>query len=174
MHIRQERNTDFEQIKLLIKAAFKQDVFSDQQEHHLVANLRKSDAYIPQLTLVAEVADQVVGHILLSRIIIRDGEQEYPVLALAPVSVHPNFQRQGIGQRLIETAHDQARVLGYQAIILVGHADYYPRFGYRPIADFGIRLPFPAPPENCMALELVPGALSEVQGEVIYSDPFGL
>lgn len=174
MHIRQERHTDFEPIQLLIKAAFKQDVFSDQQEHQLVANLRASDAYIPELALVAEVADQVVGHILLSRIVIRDGEQDYPALALAPVSVHPNFQRQGIGQRLIETAHEQARELGHEAIILVGHADYYPRFGYRPTADFDIRLPFPAPPENCMALELVSGALSKMQGEVIYSDPFGL
>ena len=174
MLIREERITDFKPIGELIKLAFKNDVFSDQQEHRLVADLRDSTAYIPELALVAELDGQLVGHILLTKIVIQDGEQEYPALALAPVSVHPDFQRQGIGRELIEVAHQRARDLGNKLVVLVGHADYYPRFGYCPTADFGIHLPFPAPRENCMVLELVPGALNGVKGTVIYSAPFGL
>lgn len=174
MEIRQERPEDFSALATLIQAAFKHDVFSNQQEHRLVEDLRKSEAYIPELALVAEENGLLKGHILLTKIVIRDGEVDHPSLALAPVSVHPSYQRQGIGQRLIETAHERARGLGFSAVILVGHADYYPRFGYRPTVEFGIQLPFPAPEENCMALELVEGSLKDVQGMVIYSAAFDL
>ncbi len=174
MHIRQEQPSDYEVLTEVIQAAFKHDVFSDQQEYQLVIDLRKSKAYIPELALVAEIDDVVVGHILLTKIVIEDGSERYPSLALAPISVHPNYQRRGIGRHLIERAHEQARLLGYRSVVLVGHADYYPRFGYRPAACFGIQLPFPAPKENCMALELEKGSLKGVKGMVIYSKAFGL
>ncbi|MEL6865570.1 MAG: N-acetyltransferase, partial [Bacteroidota bacterium] len=93
-------------------------------------------------------------------------------LALAPVSVHPDFQGKGIGGQLIEEAHRIARELDYGSIVLLGHADYYPRFGYRPIHQYNIKLPFEAPPENCMVVELKAGALEEVNGEVVYDAAF--
>ena len=93
-------------------------------------------------------------------------------LALAPVSVHPDFQNKGIGSALIKEAHKRAKALGFQSIILVGHADYYPRFGYELTSKYGIKLPFPAPEESCMIIELNENGLKDVSGTVEYSKPF--
>ena len=93
-------------------------------------------------------------------------------LALAPVSVLPSHQHKGIGGQLILKAHEIAKELGYESIILLGHPDYYPRFGYRKTSDFDIKLPFEVSEEHCMAIELIDGTLNEVSGIVEYSKPF--
>jgi len=82
------------------------------------------------------------------------------------------FKKKGIGGQLIEEAHRIAIELGYQSIILLGHEKYYPKFGYRPLHEFNITLPFDAPKENCMAIELFPNALSNKKGSVIYPKEF--
>lgn len=172
MKIRPEQATDFEQIDQLLVAAFADDPNGDQQEHLLVRRLRLSTAYIPELALVAVQGAEILGHILVSKITVNDDDTQHPSLALAPVSVWPQYQNQGIGSALILAAHERARELGFRSIILLGHADYYPRFGYRPCQEFSIRLPFEVPPENCLALELVPGGLEKVQGLVEYPPAF--
>ncbi|MEL7225746.1 MAG: N-acetyltransferase [Cyanobacteria bacterium J06576_12] len=172
IHIRQETTADHQQVFELIEAAFAEVEYSDQSEHHLVKRLRKSDAFIPELSLVAEKGGELVGHILLTRIAIVNGEQRSPSLALAPVSVLPTHQGQGIGGTLIKEAHKRAQALGHGSVILLGHADYYPRFGYRPTAEFGIRLPFAVPAENCMLVELQTGALAGISGVVEYPAAF--
>ena len=171
-HIRQENAGDYDAVHNVIKAAFADVPYSDQSEPQLVKRLRTSDAFIPELSLVAEIDGRIVGHILLTKIQIKNGQREVSSLALAPVSVHPSHQGQGIGGALIHASHDIARTLGHQSIILLGHEDYYPRFGYRRTADFGISLPFEAPPENCMVIELEAGSLSGVQGIVQYPAAF--
>lgn len=171
-HIRPERSADFEAIEVLIKAAFATEVYSDQQEHHLVGRLRESDAYFPDLALIAEMKGQIVGHILLTRIFIVEGKHRVPALALAPVSVHPDWQSRGIGGALIRAAHDTARQKGEGIVVLLGHRDYYPRFGYEQADRYRIKLPFPAPPENCMVMALYPGALEGVHGVVEYPQAF--
>ena len=93
-------------------------------------------------------------------------------LALAPVAVLPEFQRQGIGSALIREAHRRAADSGYRSAVVLGHKDYYPRFGYRKAADFGIAFPFGLPQECCMAVELLPGGLEGVSGTVRYPRPF--
>lgn len=138
----------------------------------LVERLRQSDAFIPELSLVAIINEQIVGHIILTKIFIENKNSKFPSLALAPVSVLPEYQGQRIGSQLIKTAHEKAKTLGYQSIILLGHKTYYPRFGYRQTGDFGINLPFEAPKENCMAIELVENALQNVSGTVVYSNAF--
>ena len=170
--IRQENSADHKSVFKVISAAFKNVVHTDHKEQYLVKRLRSSDAFIPQLSLVANVDGRIVGHVLLTRIIIRNDMETFNSLALAPVSVLPDYQNQGIGGKLIITAHQKAKQLGYTSVILIGHDSYYPRFGYLPAHTFGIELPFEAPLENCMACELIPGALSEVTGTVAYAKAF--
>lgn len=170
--IRQEKPADFSAIKSILQLAFANEEHSDQTEDLLVERLRRSSAYIPELALVATIDDKVVGHILLTKIQIVSSQGSTPSLALAPVSVHPDYQKQGIGGDLIKAAHQQARQLGHGSIVLLGHADYYPRFGYQLCRDHGIELPFPAPAENCMVVELTEGALAGVSGIVKYAQAF--
>lgn len=170
--IRQESVADYPIVFNLIEQGFRNEIVSDQKEQFLVERLRKSDGFIPELSLVAEVNREVVGYILLSKISIETKLKNYTALALAPVAVLPDFQKKGIGGQLIEEAHRIAREFGYQSIILLGHEKYYPKFGYRPLNEFNITLPFEAPKENCMAIELVPDALSNKIGTVVYPKEF--
>jgi predicted N-acetyltransferase YhbS len=172
INIRPEKQADFSAVKTILKLAFANDEHSEQTEDLLVERLRKSPAYIPELALVATLEDEVIGHILLTKIDIVSSRGGTPSLALAPVSVHPDYQNQGFGGALIKTAHQQARQLGYGSIVLLGHSDYYPRFGYKLCRDYGIELPFPAPTENCMILELQEGALTGISGMVKYDQAF--
>lgn len=170
--MRQERPADHPKVEALIEAAFAKLPESDQTEHQLVARLRWSDAFIPELSIVAEVGEEIAGHIILTRILIRNGPKAEESLALAPVSVHPTWQRQGIGGQLIREAHRVAAGLGHGSVVLLGHADYYPRFGYRKASEYGIQLPFEVPEELCMAIELRSGALDGVSGMVEYPQAF--
>ena len=152
--IRQETVKDFDQIRTVIESAFRNMEESDHTEHILVEKLRESDAYIPELSLVAETGNnQIIGHILLSKVKIVNENNSYTALALAPLSVLPSHQRMGIGGMLIKEAHRRAAKLGYAATVLLGHKDYYPKFGYPKASVFGIKIPFNVPDENCMVVE---------------------
>ena len=171
--IRQEQIFDYKLVDDLVEYAFRNVKESDHTEHLLVGRLRKSDAFIPELSLVAEVDERkIVGHILLTKVAIVSGNESVISLAVAPLSVLPEFQKQGIGGELRREAHKRALQLGYSSAVLLGHKDYYPRFGYKKASDFNIEFPFDVLEEYCMAIELFPGALDGVQGIVHYSDPF--
>ena len=174
--IRQEEEKDHQAVYELVELAFRDSPESDHSEHLLVERLRQSPSFIPGLSLVA-VGDggRVEGHIMLTevRIIPLSGKPAVS-LALAPLSVLPDVQGHGIGSALIREAHRRAADMGYGSVVLLGHKDYYPRFGYRPAHTFGIRFPFDAPDECCMAVELHPGALDGISGTVRYDNAFGL
>ncbi|MGM1429615.1 GNAT family N-acetyltransferase [Sphingobacterium lactis] len=172
IQLRTEKPQDFPEIRELLIEAFADEIHSDHSEQDLVERLRSSLGYVPELALVAFADTELVGYILLTKITIQGAEAEYDALALAPVAVRPKFQNLGIGGQLIEEAHRRATELGFKAIVLLGHAQYYPRFGYQQASAFGIRLPFDVPDENAMVKELVPGALHGVAGEVIYPKEF--
>jgi len=159
-------------IQKLVELAFRDEPYSDHKEHYLVDRIRKSSAYIPELTLVAieSASDTVVGFIMLSSISI--GESDHKSLALAPVAVLPSHQAEGIGSSLIMEAHTRASAMGFDSIVLLGHSEYYPRFGYKQLSSFGISLPFDVPQEYAMAIELKEGSLRSVTGMVKYSSPF--
>ena len=169
---RQEQAPDHHAVSDLLAQAFRDEPYSDHTEQFLVERLRKSNAFIPELALVAKDGEQVVGYILLTKLHISNGKQQFESLALAPVAVLPSHQRQGIGTMLIEHAHRLARKIGDTSVLLIGHQDYYPRFGYRRASAYGISFPFDAPDENCMALELVEDGLKNVTGEVLYPKAF--
>lgn len=170
--IRKEKPEDFESVFNLIKNAFENEIYSDHKEHFLVGKLRKSDAFIPALSLVGEVGDDVVGYILLTKIKIKNKNNEIPSLALGPVAVLQKYQGKGIGGQLIKEAHKKAKALGYESIVVLGHENYYPRFGYQLVDNYGIKLPFDVPKENCMVIELKKNALKDVNGIVEYAKEF--
>jgi len=171
--IRTEAREDFKAVFELVKNAFENQEYSDHKEHHLVARLRNSDAFIPELSLIAEIDHQIVGYVLLTKIKIIDANaSSYTSLALAPVAVLQAFQGKGIGGTLIEAAHDKARDLGFGSVVLLGHENYYPKFGYKLTKEFGIKLPFDVPEANCMAIELTKNSLQNVSGIVQYAQEF--
>lgn len=172
INIRQERKEDHQKVLKIVEDAFRNEEYNEPTEPILVDSLRKSSAFIPELSLVAEIDHKIVGHIILSKIKINNKMNSFDSLALAPVSVLPSFQKRGIGGLLINESHRIAKNLGYKSIVLLGHEKYYPKFGYQLAKKYGITLPFEVPDENCMAIELVEGGLDGVSGIVEYSSAF--
>jgi predicted N-acetyltransferase YhbS len=172
--IRQENKNDYSITESVIKRAFADVAISDKKEHELVSRLRKSDAFIPELSLVAEKPDtnEIVGHILFSKIKINNELQSVDSLALAPVSVLPEFQYMGIGKSLIMEALKIAKGLSCKSVMVLGHPEYYPKFGFQPSSKWGIQAPFNVSEKYFMALELEENALAGVNGIVEYSPAF--
>lgn len=146
--------------------------FNGEAEPKLVDAIRASDGFIPELSLVAEQAGRIVGHVLFSRAAIRTKAGAIPVLVLAPIAVLPELQNRGIGSKLIEAGLERARELGEQIVVLVGHPWYYPRFGFRPARPLGIDYPTSIREEAFMVLGLTPGALEGVRGTVAFPPAF--
>lgn len=171
--IRQELETDHPAVFALTEEAFRTLEISDHTEQFLVGRLRQSPSFIPKLSLVACTAEgKIVGHILLTKIQIENELASHEALILAPVSVLPAYQNRGIGGQLIRAAHAKACELGFGAVVLVGHENYYPRFGYELCSKYGIRMPFDVPEINCMVAELIPGSLQQISGMVKFDPAF--
>ena len=169
MYIRQEQFNDYDTVYLLVKTAFASATHSDGNEHNLVSALRDSKSFIPELSLVAVCQEKIVGHILFTKATI--GEKT--VLALAPLSILPPYQGQGIGQALMTEGHRIAQELGYEYSIVLGHPQYYPKAGYRPASLYGIKAPFDVPDEYFMAIKLAPTA-APPNGIIKYDPAFGV
>lgn len=167
--IRQENENDFDDVYNLIKEAFEKAEHSDGNEHELVNRLRKSNSFIPELSLVATINNMIVGYILFTKVKIG----EYEELALAPLAVLPRYQKQGIGTLLIEEGHKIAKNLGYHYSVVLGSEKYYPRFGYIPAIMYKIRPPFEVKDENFMAIELNKSN-KEIEGIVKYAKEFDI
>ncbi|MBX3441694.1 MAG: N-acetyltransferase [Planctomyces sp.] len=165
LEIRLERPSDLPAIRKVLIAAFGQP-----QEADLVDGLRRDGAL--QASLVALLDGLVVGHLALSPIGFDAGAPDPPPLALAPVAVDPLRQRQGIGKALVRAALDEARRRGHGAVIVLGHPEYYPPFGFERASKHGILCPYPAPDDAFLALELHPGGLAGCRGLVRYAAAF--
>ncbi|SFJ25555.1 Predicted N-acetyltransferase YhbS [Halobacillus dabanensis] len=172
MVIRQEQETEYQMIERVIIKAFENLERSDQTEHKLVTKLRNTEGYIPELALVATEDGEIVGHILLTKIQINNGTHSVTSLALAPVSVLPREQNKGIGKKLVQKGLQHAKQLGFPSVIVLGHPDYYVKFGFAKASSFDIHAPFEVPDEAFMALELEKGALEKVSGIVDYPPAF--
>ena len=170
--IRKEESSDIEIVYQLVKEAFMNEEYTDHDEHNLVNRLRESKSFIPELSLVAVINQQIVGYILFTKIKIKNEENEYSSLALAPVSVIPDMQGKGIGKSLIKKGHQIANELGFKSIIVLGHPGYYHRFGYIPASQFGINSPFEVPDNAFMAIALETNNLYLQSGTVIYPEEF--
>lgn len=153
----------------LIIRTVNEAAFGGPDEANLIDELRGNQSLI---SLVAECEQEVVGHILFSRMWIKTPSELVAAVALAPVAVLPGHQRKGIGQRLIMHGLELLKNQGERIVVVVGHPDYYPRFGFSSARAALLESPFPR--EVFMALELVDGALEGIHGTVIYPPPFGL
>jgi putative acetyltransferase len=163
--VRLETAGDEESIREVVTAAFGQP-----DEADLVDRLRYEGAVL--LSAVAEGEGRVTGHILFSRMHIETADNLVAAAALAPVAVLPEFQRQSIGSRLIRYGLDVLRERGEEIIIVLGHPDYYPQFGFS--VEKAATLTSPFPKDAYMALELRQGALEGIEGTVRYPSAFGL
>ncbi|SHK14267.1 GNAT family N-acetyltransferase [Desulforamulus aeronauticus] len=172
INIRQETEKDYKLSETVVEKAFKNEEHSDHKEQFLVARLRRSDLFIPELSLVAETSKEIIGHIMLTKLFIENERNRYESLALAPVSVLPEYQNRGIGSKLINKSIKIAKELGYKSVIVLGHDKYYPRFGFKPASSWGIKAPFDIPDEVFMALELEDKSLNGITGTVAYSKEF--
>jgi predicted N-acetyltransferase YhbS len=146
--------------------------FGRELEGILVEKLRKNKKFIKELSLVACMGNEIVGHILFFPITIKTNDSEIISLALAPMSVIPELQGLGIGSELIKKGLEKAKKSGFNSVIVLGHDTYYPRFGFKPASEFNIKAPFDAPNNSFMALELVTNALYNLSGTVEYPNEF--
>lgn len=165
--IRPERLEDAEVISEVNRSAFE-----GEEEVELISALRKSRYFIPELSLVAAEDDKIVGHILFSSIKIIKESEEVSVLSLAPMAVVPDHQKRGIGAKLVEQGLEAAAGLGHTIVVVIGHPEYYPRFGFKPAREHGLEAPSEVPDAAFMVLELENGALDGVVGVVEFSPPF--
>ena len=165
MRIRAETEADWAAIDDVNRQAF-----GRVEEATLVRRLRDDGLVVA--SLVAEQDQAVVGHLMLSQLPTVVEGRRLQAVALAPVAVRPERQRQGIGSLLVEASVEAARERSVEAIIVLGHPRYYPRFGFSAAAAQGLAAPFSG--EAFMALELVPGALAGKAGWVHYPAAFGL
>jgi putative acetyltransferase len=162
--IRSERSGDIENIRLVNQTAFGTTV-----EANLVDNLRKRDKLI--VSLVAEEDGVLVGHIAFSAVRLESHPQVRGV-GLGPMAVIPSMQRQEIGSDLVVTGLERCRTLGYHYVVVLGHPQYYPRFGFLSAQRYGITCSWEVPEGVFMVLELTPGALAGVSGLAQYEPEF--
>ncbi|MGB5813770.1 MAG: N-acetyltransferase [Thermoanaerobaculia bacterium] len=164
--IREEERTDHEQVFEVNAQAFETDL-----EANLVESLRRR--VDPLLSLVALVDERVVGHILFTPVTVEGcAKGGAALMGLGPMAVLPECQNRGIGSRLVEEGLARCRALGTEAVVVLGHADYYPRFGFEPAKRFALRYKSEELDPYFMVLELRPGALETVSGDVHYSPEF--
>lgn len=144
--------------------------FGRAGEADLVDALRRGGSGL--VSLVAEEDGRVVGHVLFSPVTVQSAAGDWGAMGLGPVAVLPECEGRGVGSALVREGLKSCARLGQEVVFVLGHADYYPRFGFRPAAREGIGCEFPAPEENFMVAESRPGALGGRTGLVRYAPEF--
>jgi len=165
MKIREETSTDFKGVWELNAAAFETEV-----EANLVNLLRESG--ISYISLVAEQNEKMIGHILFTPVVLEGDNSGIKLAGLAPMAVIPNLQKLGIGSRLVAEGIKHCKSMGFDAIVVLGHPEYYPRFGFVPSVNYNIVSEYDVPDEAFMILELNKGCLKGKQGKIKYHKAF--
>ena len=166
--IRPEQKEDYNSIFDVHQSAFNRTV-----EAELVNRLRTTNYFHSELSLVAEENAEILGHILFTRIVIKDGNKTYPALALAPLGVKKDAQKQGIGRLLIEEGLKKAKYLGHKLIIVLGDPNFYSQFGFEPAYRYEITPPAHFPEEAFLVKKLSPEDL-DFKGQVLYPVQFNI
>ncbi|MBU2009665.1 MAG: N-acetyltransferase [Chloroflexi bacterium] len=145
-------------------------VFGRENEAKLVDKLRNRG--VLTISLVAVQDSEIVGHIAFSPVIVETGRSSFEAITLAPLVVLPAYQRKGIGSQLVGAGLEECRHLGHEIVVLVGHPDYYPRFGFVRAKTKGLECEFEVPNEAWMVLVLRGHALAGRRGTVRFQPEF--
>ena len=164
--IRKEQPGDIDEIW-----AVNTEAFGSEAEANLVNTLRKTG--IPYISLVCEIKRILVGHILFTPVELIGDTSGLRITGLGPMAVIPELQNRGIGSSLVRAGVQQSKAESYDAIVVLGHPGYYPRFGFAPSMKFNISSEYDVPDEMFMILELKNGSLRGKRGIIRYHDAFG-
>jgi len=168
--IRKETPEDYYAVEELTREVFWRMYWGEGQticdEHLLVNKLRNVDAFVPELSIVAELDGKIVGHIIYSKSrVVDESGKEHELLTFGPLSISPEHQGRGIGKAIIEQSFEKARELGFRAVIIFGYPDYYTRVGSRLASEFGITTAEGNTYDSFIAWELYSGALDGITGK---------
>jgi predicted N-acetyltransferase YhbS len=179
MKIRLEIPDDYVAVECLTLAAFNTFTFPDGskpacvQEHYLAHIMRGAAAFVPELDFVGEVDGEIAANIMFTKsTVVRPDESRLETLTFGPVSVKPELQKHGLGAKIIRHSLDRARELGFGAVIIIGHPEYYPRFGFKSASGYHLTLPDGSAIDPFMALELKEGYLGTNGGKWYEDDVF--
>ena len=169
--------------KLIIKKATDSDLndvlrieteaFAHSKESNLVNGLLNDDSAKPLLSLLAIDDDEAVGHILFTKVEITGNEEALSAMILAPLAILPDAQGKGVGGKLIKEGLRQLSESKVDLVFVLGHPDYYPRFGFKPAGVRGLEAPYPIPAKDAsawMVQELRPGTIGSFSGKIICAD----
>ena len=166
MNIRTEKPSDVDKIW-----SINAEAFETEDEANLVNALR--DSGVSYISLVAEEDDELVGHILFTTVELIGDDAGLRLMGLAPMSVVPKLQNKGIGSLLVKAGIEQCVSKGFDAIVVLGHPEYYPKFGFVPSVKYAISSEYEVPDDTFMVLELKEGSLRGKQGVIKYHETFG-
>lgn len=162
--IRNEKSGDFQDVYQVNELAFER-----KDEADLVERLRAAE---PHISLVAIKDGRIIGHIFFSEVTFEPENENLKAIGLAPMAVLPEFQDQGIGSQLVKQGLEECRNHGFELVVVLGHPEYYPRFGFTTAKEKGIDSEYDVPDEAFMILELKPKALNGKTGTIKYRPEF--
>jgi putative acetyltransferase len=168
LHIREAVETELNDVLLIERIAFGYD-----KEPNLVRDLLHDPSARPSLSLLALINDRAVGHILFTTARLSSTQDAVSIVILAPLAIVPDAQKKGIGGKLIEQGLELLSISGVDLVFVLGHPDYYPRYGFKPAGHLGFEAPYPIPDEHAdawMVQALRSDVIGTVNGKVICAD----
>lgn len=168
INIRRETEHDYKNIKAVNDLAF-----NGTAESELIEKLREKEDFLPELSLVAEDEGKIIGHILFFPVSIKTKDSECVSLSLAPMAVNPDYQKKGVGTKLLKEGFKRAEEMGYKSVVVLGYSEYYTKFGFKSADNWGLKSPFKdTHPDAFMAIELSESELENKSGKVIYPEEY--
>ena len=170
--IRPERPKEYKRVEQMVLDAFWNKYRQGCNEHFLVHQLREQDIYLPDLSRIAVIGDEIVGAIFYSKSLLENDHGRKEILTFGPLCVAPEWQGCGVGERLLKETLELAGNAGYEGVVIMGEPDYYPRLGFKTCDHFGITTADGKNFDAFMGIELVPGGLSAFGGRYIEAEFF--
>jgi predicted N-acetyltransferase YhbS len=166
--LRQETPFDYVEVSEAIMDTYAAVPYSNHKEQDMVARLRKLDSFIPQLSILAyDKIGKIAGHILLTKIEIKNEGVVHGALALAPLSIRPAYQNKGIGRQLVLESHRVAKSLGFKFIVVLGIPKYYLKFGYQFASKFNMKFPIKISETTIFVIALKGEDYSLISGGIV-------
>ncbi|MBP8082287.1 MAG: N-acetyltransferase [Spirochaetes bacterium] len=169
--IRNENKEDYEETENMTREAFWDLYKPGCDEHFVLHKLRKSKSFVSELDFVVSYKDKIIGNIIYSKARI-DSDEPKEVLCMGPVSILPQYQKNGIGSKLIRYSINVAKKMNFKAVVIFGNPDYYHRFGFKNAANFNITTSEGVNFEAFMTLELYEDSLKNISGRFVADAAF--